>query len=257
VSDACRGPSYDREKVYCAILSRTRNLQQLVYQGWLQWTVNVAQPFAARHPFVMTIPTRVQTGSIPVDLLQNIPSTLRHLQFRRIYGRYQDLLDVIKRNDNLEILNLFELGNLTSVHLETIIDLPLCQSLKILRIRHLSQTPDVDHGAMISKVLPHLPNLITFTFEVAPVTDDPFFSTFVRCRNIQHFKFGYCDQVTKEGLSMLVRHGELRTLEFMPALPLDLEVLSAIVAGNPHLMLLLLPRELVNEEMQKKLPYLP
>jgi hypothetical protein len=58
-------------------------------------------------------------------------------------------------------------------------------------------------------------------------------------------------------LSMLVRHGELRTLEFMPALPLDLEVLNAIVAGNPHLTLLLLPRELVNEEMQKKLPYLP
>ena len=56
---------------------------------------------------------------------------------------------------------------------------------------------------------------------------------------------------------MLVRHGQLRTLEFMPALPLDLEVLSAIVSGNPHLTLLLLPRELVNEELQKHLPYLP
>jgi hypothetical protein len=109
---------------------------------------------------------------------------------------------------------------------------------------------------MISKVLPHLPSLVTFTFEVTSVTDDPFFSTFVRCRNIQHFKFGYCDRVTKEGLSMLVRHGELRTLELMPNLPLDLETLSAIVAGNPHLTLLLLPRELVNDELQKELPYL-
>lgn len=253
-SDGCRGPSYDREKVYSGILSRTRNLQQLVYQGWLQWTVNVAQPFAARHPFVMTVPTRVQTGSIPVDLLQKIPSTLRHLQFRRIYGKYQDLLDTIKRNDNLEILNLFELGDLTSVHLETIVDLPIAQSLKVLRIRHLSHNSGVDHGAMISKVLPHLPQLVTFTFEVTSVTDDPFFYTFVRCKNIHHFKFGYCDQVTKEGLSMLVRHGELRTLELMPHLPLDLEVLSAIVAGNPHLTLLLLPRELVSDELQKHLP---
>lgn len=243
--------------MYSEILSRTRNLQQLVYQGWLQWTVNVAQPFAARHPFVMAVPTRVQTGSIPVDILDKMPSTLRHLQFRRIYGRYHDLLDVIKRNDNLEILNLFELGDLTSVHLETIVDLPIAQNLKVLRIRHLSQDiVFVDHGAMIAKVLPHLSSLVTFTFEVASVTDEPFFSTFVRCRNIHHFKFGYCDKVTKEGLSMLVRHGELRTLEFMPSLPIDLEILNAIIAGNPHLSLLLLPRECVSDALQNQLPYI-
>lgn len=251
-----RGPCYDRENVYSAILARTRNLQQLVYQGWLQWTVSVAQPFAARHPFVTTIPTRVQTGSVPLDLLQNIPSTLTHLQFRRIYGRYDNLLDVIKRNDSLEILNLYEVGDLDAIHLEKIIELPIAQNLKILRLRHLPAQLEKDYGNMMAKLLPKLTSLQTFTLEICSLKDEPFFSTFVRCRTIQHFKFGYCDEITMEGLAKLSQHGELRTLEFMPCLRFDVETLRAIIVGNPHLALLLLPKETVTKELQKDLPYM-
>jgi hypothetical protein len=249
-----RGPGYDREKVYSAILSRTRNLQQLIYQGWLQWTVSVHQPFAARHPFVMTVPTRVQTGAVPLDLLHNIPSSLKHLQLRRIYGRYNHLLEVILRNENLEILNLFEIGDLESLHLENIIDQPVAQSLTILRIRYLNQHSDVDYGRIASQILPHLPKLETFAFEVCCLKDEPFFTTFYLCRNIRHFKFGYCRDVTKDGLAKISRHGKLKSLELMPLVAFDLETLRTIVNGNPNMTILLLPKESVSEEFQKELP---
>jgi hypothetical protein len=227
-----------------------------VYQGWLQWTVNVQQPFAARHPFVMTIPTRVQTGAVPLDLLENIPSTLKHLQFRRIYGRYHNLLEVIQRNDNLQILNLYEIGDIESLHLEKIIELPIAQSLKILRIRHLPpQQVETDHGAIIAKILPHLTALETLTFEVTAMKDEPFFSTFVRCKTIRHLKFGYCERVTAEGLGKLARHGFLRSIEFMPYVSFDVETLKAIIAGNPNLTMLFLPKETVSPIMHAELSY--
>jgi hypothetical protein len=216
--------------------------------------VNVQQPFAARHPFVMTIPTRVQTGTVPVELLQNIPSTLKHLQFRRIYGRYDDLLQVIQRNDRLQILNLYEIGDVEALHLEKIIEMPIAQSLKILRIRHLPHV-ETDHGVMIAKVLPYLTSLETFTFEICSLQDEPFFSTFVRCKSIRHFKFGYCDQVTLEGIKTIARHGNLKSMEFMPYVALDMDSLRMIIAGNPQLSTLFLPKETVSPTMQTELPY--
>lgn len=202
----------------------------------------------------MTVPTRVQTGAVPLDLLHNIPSTLKHLQLRRIYGRYSHLLEVIQRNDSLEILNLFEIGDLESLHLEKIIDMPIAQSLKILRIRHLPQHTDVDYGVLMAKILPHLPSLHTFAFEVSCLKDEPFFSTFIRCKTIRHFKFGYCNDVTKEAVGMIGRHGQLWSLEIMPLVQFDLEILRAIIDGNPSLTLLLLPRESVSDEFQRELP---
>jgi hypothetical protein len=255
-ADECRGPCYDRETVYSAILSRTRNLQQLIYQGWLQWTVSVAQPFAAsRNAYIMNIPTRVQTGAVPLDLLQSIPSTLKHLQFRRIYGRYNNLFEVISRNDNLESLNLYEIGDLESIHLEKVIDLPIAQSLRVLRIRYLPHHVETDHGILIAKILPHLVSLTTFALEISSLENEPFFSTFVQCKNIQNFKFGYCERVTLEGLASLAQHGELRSLELMPLLSFDLETLRTIIHGNPHLSLLLLPNESISDAFQKLLPY--
>ena len=250
-----RGPNYDREIVYSAILSKTRNLQQLIYQGWLQWTVSVTQPFAARHAYVMTIPTRVQTGAVPLELLENIPSTLKHLQFRRIYGKYHNLFEVIQRNNSLETLNLYEIGDLESLHLEKMIDLPIAQSLRVLRIRHLPHHADTDHGALVAKILPHLMALQTFTMEISSLEDDPFFSTFARCKQIQNFKLGYCEQVTPEGLSKLSRHGELRSLELMPCVRFQIDTLRTIIHGNPLMALLLLPKETISETMHKDLSY--
>jgi hypothetical protein len=203
----------------------------------------------------MTVPTRVQTGAVPLDLLDNIPSTLKHLQFRRIYGRYNHLLEVIQRNNDLEILNLFEIGELESLHLEKLIDQPIAQSLRILRIHHLNMHTDVDYGVFASKILPHLPALQTFAFEVCALKDEPFFTTLYLCRTIRHLKLGYCRSVSKEGLSKLAKHGELKTLELMPLVTFDLEVLGAIIAGNPNMTLLLLPRESVTDEFQRQLAY--
>lgn len=179
-----RGPNYDREKVYSELLSRTPNLQQLIYQGRLQWTVSVTQPFAGRHAYVMTVPTRVQTGAVPVELLNKIPSTLKHLQFRHVYGKYSNILEVIQRNDTLETLNIYELGDLESLHLEKLLDLPVAQNLKALRLRHLPHHGEIDHGALAAKILPHLLSLKTFTCEVSSLEDEPFFSTFIGCKQI-------------------------------------------------------------------------
>jgi hypothetical protein len=190
-----------------------------------------------------------------MELLHNIPSTLKHLQFRRVYGRYGHLLEVIQRNNNLEILNIFEIGNLQAIRLESIIDFPVAQSLKILRIRHLLQQTDVDYGALISQVLPHLTSLKTFAFEVCSMKDEPFFSTLIKCKTIRHFKFGYCDSVTTTGTASLARHGELVTLEFMPLLLFDLDTLRMIIDGNPKLQLLLLPKEAISEDVLRHLPY--
>ena len=249
----CRGPNYDREKVYKALLSHTPNLQQLIYQGWLQWTVSVTQPFAARHAYVMTIPTRVQTGAVPLDLLEQIPSSLKHLQFRRIYGRYHNLFQVISRNDHLESLNLYEIGDLDSLHLEQLVDLPIAQNLKYLRIRHLPFHAEANHGGVLSKILPHMPSLENFVLEITAMENEPFFSTFATCKQIKNFKFGYCERVTEEGLMKLGRHGELRNVEFMPGLHLNIEILRAIVNGNEKLKVLLLPRESISGEFQKEL----
>lgn len=239
--------------MYSSILSKTRNLEQLIYQGWLQWTVSVTQPFAARHAYVMTIPTRVQTGAVPLELLENIPSTLKHLQFRRIYGKYHHLFEVIQRNDNLETLNLYEIGDLESLHLEKMIDLPIAQSLRVLRIRHLPHHAETDHGALVAKILPHLPALRTFTMEISSLEDEPFFTTFARCKQIQNLKLGYCERVTPEGLCKLGQHGELRSVEFMPCTRFQIDTLRMIIAGNIHLTLLLLPKETLSEQLQKEL----
>jgi hypothetical protein len=202
----------------------------------------------------MTIPTRVQTGAVPVELLQNIPSTLKHLQFRRIYGRYDDLLEVIQRNDCLQILNLYEIGDIEALHLEKIIDMPIAPSLKILRIRHLPHV-ETDHGVLVAQVLPYLTSLETFTFEICALKDEPFFSTFVRCKTILHFKFGYCDQVTLAGVKTIARHGKLKSIEFMPYVAFDMDTLRMIIAGNPQLSTLFLPKETVSPTMQAELPY--
>ena len=58
-----------------------------------------------------------------------------------------------------------------------------------------------------------------------------------------------------DGLTKLAQHGELRTLEFMPWVKFDIDTLRTILDGNPHLTLLLLPKETVSEECQKLLPY--
>jgi hypothetical protein len=152
-------------------------------------------------------------------------------------------------------LNLYEVGDLDAIHLEKIIDLPIAQNLKILRLRHLPAQLEKDYGAMMAKLLPHLTSLATFTLEICSMKDEPFFSTFVRCKSIQHFKFGYCDDITTEGLAKLSQHGELRSLELMPCLRFDVETLRAIIIGNPNLALLLLPKETVTKELQKELPY--
>jgi len=248
-----KGPCYDREKVYKMLLSHTPNLQQLIYQGWLQWTVSVTQPFAARHAYVMTIPTRVQTGAVPLDLLEQIPSSLKHLNFRRIYGRYHNLFQVISRNDHLESLNLYEIGDLESLHLEKLVDLPVAQNLKYLRIRHLPFHAEANHGGVISKLLPNMPSLENFVLEITAMEDEPFFSTFASCKQIRNFKFGYCERATEAGLSKLGRHGELRHVEFMPGLRLNIEILRTIVNGNENLKVLLLPRESITGEFQKEL----
>jgi hypothetical protein len=232
-------------------------LEQLVYQGWLSWTTTVTQPFAARHPFVMNVPTRVQSGAVTPELLDNIPSTLKHLQFRRIYGKYNYLLSVVERNVRLEILNLFEIGDLEAIHLDKIIDTPIAQSLKVLRIRHLTYNIEANYGELISKIIPHLPNLEIFAFEVCALKDEPFMSTFVRCKNIRHFKFGFCSQVTRESVAKIALHGHLRSLELMPLAVFDIETLEQIVVGNPNLKLLLLPKETISDDIQKKLPYDP
>jgi hypothetical protein len=168
-----------------------------------------------------------------MDLLHNIPSTLKHLQLRRIYGRYNDVLEIIQRSDNLEILNLFEIGNLEALRLEIIIHFPIARSLKIVRIRHLPLHADVNYGSLISQVLPYLPSLKTFAFEARSLKDEPFFSTLTSCKSVRHFKFGCCNSVTTTGIAKLAQHGELQTLEFMPFLLFDLETLRTIIHGNP------------------------
>jgi hypothetical protein len=205
----------------------------------------------------MTVPTRVQTGAVPLELLNNIPSTLKHLQFRRVYGKYNEILEVIQRNDKLETLHLYELGNLESLHLEKIIDLPIAQSLKTLRLRHLPYHVETDQGVLVAKILPHLTSLKNFILEISSLEDEPFISTFARCKQIWNFKFGYSDKVTSEGLRKLARHGELRTLEFMPCLRFDVDTLRTIIDGNPHLTVLLLPKETVSETFAQSLPYTP
>jgi hypothetical protein len=228
----------------------------LIYQGSLQWTVTPPQPFAARQAYIITVPSHVQTGSIPVELLNNIPSTLKHLQFRRVYGKYSHICEVIRRNDHLESLNLYEIGNLESLHLEKLINLPVAKNLKALRLRHLPHHAEIDHGALVARTLPHLTSLRTLTVEISSLEDEPFFSTFIRCKNIRNFKFGYSDRVTLEGLSQLARHGELRTLEFMPCVGLDIDTLRTIIDGNTHLRSLLLPKEAVSEKRENALLYI-
>jgi F-box-like len=249
-----REPCYDRERVYSAILSRARNLQHLIYQGWLQWIVSFEQPFAIRHPYVMTLPARVQAGVVPVEVLHNIPSTLKHLQFQRIYGKYHKLLEVIQRNDSLESLNLYEIGDLESLHLGKIVGLPMALNLRALRIRQLPYYAEIDHGALVAEILPHLVSLETLSLELSSMREEPLFSTFVSCRCIHNLKIGYCDRITIEGVAKLAQHSELRTLELMPCLRFDLKTLRAIIDGNPHLTLLLLPREAISEKFQKLLP---
>jgi len=168
---------------------------------------------------------------------------------------YDDLLQVIQRNDRLQILNLYEIGDVEALHLEKIIEMPIAQSLKILRIRHLPHV-ETDHGVMIAKVLPYLTSLETFTFEICSLQDEPFFSTFVRCKTIRNFKFGYCDQVTLEGIKTIARHGNLKSMEFMPYVALDMDSLRMIIAGNPQLSTLFLPKETVSPTMQAELPSL-
>jgi hypothetical protein len=228
----------------------------LIYQGWLNWTVRVAQPFTVRHAFIMTVPTHVQIGPVPIQLLNNVPSTLKHLQFRRVYRKYDHICQVIQRNDHLETLNLYEIGDLQLLHLEKLIDLPVAQNLKALRLRHLVHHIEIDHGVLVSEILPHLPSLKTFTLEISSLEDEPFFPTFIRCKNIWNFKFGYCYRVTLGGMTQLARHGELRTLEFMPCVWLDINTLKTIIDGNPHLTLLLLPKEAVSEKLGKILPFI-
>ena len=204
----------------------------------------------------MTVPTRVETGSVPIELLNNIPSTLKHLQFRRVYEKYDHICEVIQRNDHLETLNLYEIGDLGSLHLEKMIDLPIAKNLKALRLRYLPHHVETDHGVLVAEILPHLTSLKTLTLEIASLEDEPFFSTFIRCKNIWNFKFGYSSRLTLEGLTQLARHGELRILEFMPCVGLDIDTLRTIIDGNPHLRLLLLPKEAVSEKLGKTLQYI-
>lgn len=202
----------------------------------------------------MTLPTRFQTGVVSVELLHNIPSTLKYLQFRRIYGKYSKLLEVIQRSDNLESLNLCELGNLESIHLEKMVGFPVAWNLRVLQIRHLPYYPETDHGALVAKILPHLVSLDSLSLELSSMSEEPFFSTFVECKRIHNFRIGYCDLVTVEGVAKLAQHGELHTLELMPCLGFDLKTLRTIIDGNPHLALLLLPRESTSKKFQKFLP---
>jgi len=133
------------------------------------------------------------------------------------------------------------------------IDLPIAQTLRVLRIRHLPHHADTDHGALVAKILPHLEALQTFTMEISSLEDEPFFSTFARCKQIQNFKLGYCERVTPEGLSKLSRHGELRSLELMPCVRFQIDTLRTIIHGNPRMSLLLLPKETISETMHKDL----
>jgi len=137
------------------------------------------------------------------------------------------------------------------------IDLPIAQSLRVLRIRHLPHHVETDHGALVAKILPHLPALQTFTMEISSLEDEPFFSTFARCKQIQNLKLGYCERVTLEGLSKLGRHGELRSLELMPCVRFEVDTLRTIIDGNPRMSILLLPKETISEAMQKELSYIP
>ena len=108
----------------------------------------------------------------------------------------------------------------------------------------------------MAKILPHLTSLKTLTVEIWSLKDDPFFPTFIQCKNIWNLKFGYSDKVTLEGLAQLARHGELRTLEFMPCVGLDIDTLTTIIDGNPRLSLLLLPKEALSEKLGKTLQYI-
>jgi len=237
------------------ILRLTPNLEQLIFQGWLQWTTQVTQTFGGRHAYVWAIPTRVRDYAVPLELLESIPtSLLQHVQFRRLSTRYADICKVIQRSDHLKTLILYELGGLDELQLENIIDLPVAANLRTLRIRYLPTPLDKDHGILLSKILPRLTSLTNLILEVSTLHDQPFFESFVfTCRHIWNLTLGYSNRLTNEGLAMLGRHGELRRLEITPGLRFELETLKTIVAGNPHLSKLILPQESVTDIFRKSL----
>lgn len=197
----------------------------------------------------------MRDGAVPLDVLENIPSTfLRHLQFRRLSGSYADIGKVVQRSDRLETLTLYELGGFDELQLTKIIDFPVATNLRTLRIRYLPTPMDQDHGVQLSKIIPKLTSLKTLILEVSTLRDQPFFESFAfSCRHVWNFTLGYSNRITSEGLAMLGRHGELRTFEITPGLQFDLETLKTIVFGNPYLSELILPKESVHDELRKGL----
>jgi len=216
----------------------------------------VNQNFVGRHAYVFAIPNRVRDATVPIEVMEQIPSTfLRHLQFRRLSGSYKEISEVVQRCDQLETLTMYELGSLDDLHLEKLIDLPVAKSLRTLRIRYLPiPSQDKDHGVLLAKLLPQLPSLTNVILEVSTLHDQPFFESFaISCRQVWNFTLGYSHEITQEGLAMLARHGELRKLEITPGLKFELETLKKIVYGNPKLVELILPKESVTDNFRKDL----
>jgi hypothetical protein len=243
--------------VYTEILRHTPNLEQFIFQGWLIWSSQANNAMVGRHAYVWAMPTRVRDVVVTPDVFESIPTTfLRHLQFRRLASSFNEICQVVQRSQHLETLILYELSSLDELHLEKLIDSPVASTLRTLRIRFLpTPTPmDKDHGALLSKILPKLQALTNLILEVSTLHDQPFFESFAfSCRQVWNLTLGYSNEITKEGLQMLGRHGELRKFEITPGLKFDLETLKTIVYGNPNLVELILPKESVTDESRKGL----